>query len=276
MIKKFECKRCGYSTKDKSNLKKHLSRKNECEAIHELIPRIDLINEIYPLKEKNYTCICGQSYFHHQGLSSHQKTCNYKKIKEELKEEFQEELSELKNKVKVLEDNNSSINNINNNSHNNSHNTNSNNTNMIVINSFGSEDLSYITPALLDKCFNQMAQGIFQLTKAIHCNKDHPENQNIKATNIRAPYMQVFKDGEWMYEDKEKILNKVLTNKNNIIREYYEENEDAIREKRTDKKVNQVIEFLDNIDTEENKEALEVMKKEIFMIFKNYCKNIKN
>lgn len=248
MESEFKCQRCGYITLYKSNMKVHLTSKRECKPILENISRNEILTELYVKKKKNYTCICGKAYSYSQGLSLHKKSCKHykeksiKELKEELKEELREELlEELKETTNPI----GSIT-LNNNS-NNSNNTN----NIIIVNEFGSEDTSYLSPKLLDKCLSLMTQGIPHLTKAIHFNQDHPENHNIQVTNMRGSYVKVRKEEKWQYTDKNETIKTILWKHNDLLREHYNENEEKFREKWNDQKVNYIENWLNRIETED-------------------------
>ena|ERR1700719_1822952 len=103
----FKCKRCRYTTSDKSNLKRHLTTKHECICTNESISQEELLKELYPKKTgKKYHCMCGKAYSYPSGLSLHKKTCNEKKCVIEKNQENEknnnEQLSILLKEIKEL------------------------------------------------------------------------------------------------------------------------------------------------------------------------------
>ncbi len=277
-MSKFVCKRCGYSTKYKSHMKKHLSAIKECKSILGNESRENLINELYKAQNKSYFCTCGNSYYYSQGLTLHKKTCNYDsntKLKNELKDELKDELKEeLKQELKqeLIVTNNITNNTINNNDVNIVNNNTINN--IVVTNDFGFEDTSYLTQKFLEKCLGQLVRGIPQLTKEIHFNKNHPENHNIQATNIRGQHIKVKKDGKWEFITKNKALASLLSREYNILREYYDANEDEFKEKWNPDKFQITTELLDKIECD-NPEILKMLNDENFLVFINQRELIK-
>ena len=138
-------------------------------------------------------------------------------------------------------------------SNNNSNNTNSNNT--IIINNYGDEDTKYITKEyILNLIANKPFKAIPEMIKHTHFNKEHPENQNIKITNKKEPYVKIMKDNKWEYHDRKNTITDLIdkqhikitdksvekkiekhcntTQKNNITRcndLYINENEDYMK-----------------------------------------------
>lgn len=85
-----------------------------------------------------------------------------------------------------------------------------NTQNIININSFGNENLMYITDNYLKSLISIPYNAIPKLVKDIHCNPEHPENQNIKKTNKKDKYIEIFNDGKWTYKDKNKVLDDIV------------------------------------------------------------------
>ena len=62
-----------------------------------------------------------------------------------------------------------------------------------MINSFGKENTSYITKDYIDSLISQGPMNIIPtLLKYIHFNPNHKENHNIKITNKKDNYAQIF------------------------------------------------------------------------------------
>ena len=229
----YSCIRCGYETNHKGHFLNHLNRKKICKtplsdiSIEEIknhynlnldntskithynssllnmpskIPQKTLKNEEY--KQCSYCC---KEFSRVDNLNRHLKTCKKKKKvlleNEELRETVEKLLIECSNMKNLLEskENYKSKNIIN------SNNTNSNNTihNTININNYGEEDTKYITKQfIVNLLANKPFKAIPEMIKHTHFNKEHPENQNIKLTNKKEPYVKVMKDNKWEYPDR--------------------------------------------------------------------------
>ena len=289
----YNCIRCGYETKHKGHFKNHLNRKKICIPIHEDISINDIKNyynieiddnhkkhtintiltpktrQLTPKNTENNTknisnkeChYCCKEFSRVDSLTRHLKVCKSKKKTENqdkitLLEKEKEELLKTVEKLLIECSNKSNNNTINTNNSNNSNNTNSNNTNnTIIINNYGDEDTKYITKEfIVNLLANKPFKAIPEMIKHTHFNKEHPENQNIKITNKKEPYVKIMKDNKWEYQDRkntitdlidkqhikisdEKIEQKVekhcsTTQKNNIIRcndLYINEDEDYLK-----------------------------------------------
>ena len=97
-----------------------------------------------------------------------------------------------------------------------------NQTNNIVLNNYGNEDLSHITTNVLDKLILQPYQMINNLTKMIHFNQEKPENMNIYIPNKKQKYIKIFKDNKWILEEKKQRIPDIVDKNYNIIDNYYE------------------------------------------------------
>ena len=244
----YECQRCGYNTTLRGNIKHHLNRKYVCEPILDNIS-IEQMKEIYNLNEtsknpqnnsnllkntsqipqktpknegSNQCSYCSKEFSRIDNLNRHLKTCkNKKKLDQENKiillEKDKEELIETVEKLiiecstmkDIIKNNNSSNNTINSN---NSNNTNSNNTNnTFIINNYGEENTDYIKNKFIVKLVSTKPfKAIPEMIKHTHFNKEHPENQNIKITNKKEPYVKVMKDNKWEYQDRKNTITDLI------------------------------------------------------------------
>jgi hypothetical protein len=111
---------------------------------------------------------------------------------------------------------------------NNSNNTtNSHNTQNITINSFGKEDTSHITPQYLTNLLKFGPSGaIPKLARDIHFNNKLPQNQNLKITNKKFPFISVYEDNRWMYKKKSEVLEDMVQNNFEILDEHFEDHGD--------------------------------------------------
>ena len=100
---------------------------------------------------------------------------------------------ELEEKVeKLMMTSGNTINNTN--SNNTTNITNNNNSNNVfILNNYGNENKDYITNDYLLGLLKKPFQAIPELIKFTHFNNEHPENQNIKITNKKQPYIKVLK-----------------------------------------------------------------------------------
>jgi hypothetical protein len=214
------------------------------------------------ISNNKYSCdYCGKILSKNSNLHRHLKICKEKKKSKEqnkitLLEKEKEELLKTVEKLLIECSNKSNNNTINSHNSNNSNNTNSNNTNnTIIINNYGDENTKYITKEyIVNLLANKPFKAIPEMIKYTHFNKEHPENQNIKITNKKEPYVKIMKDNKWEYQDRKNTITDLIdkqhikisdeniekkvekhcstTQKNNIIRcndLYVNEDEDYLK-----------------------------------------------
>ena len=205
-------------------------------SITSKIPQKKVKNEGY--KECPYCC---KEFSRVDNLNRHFKTCKSKKNldqenkiellekdKEELIETVEKLLIECSNMKEIIKTTKSTKKtNTNTINSNNSNNTNSNNTNnTIIINNYGEEDTHYITKQfIVNLLANKPFKAIPEMIKHTHFNKEHPENQNIKITNKKEPYVKVMKDNKWEYQDRKNTITDL------IDKQHIKINDDKIEKK---------------------------------------------
>ena len=233
----YECQRCGYNTTLKGNIKHHLNRKYVCEPVLSDISIYDMksiynlnLNKKNPNESKvnpfeskmnknesknglnKFNCdYCCKFYSTNSNLHKHLKVCKHKKKSYEqnkitLLEKEKEELLKTVEKL-LIECSNKSNNTIN------SNNINSNNTihNTININNYGEEDTKYITKEyIVNLLASKPFKAIPEMIKHTHFNKEHPENQNIKITNKKEPYVKIMKNNKWLYQDRKNTITDLI------------------------------------------------------------------
>ena len=48
------------------------------------------------------------------------------------------------------------------------------------------------------------------MIKYTHFNEEHPENQNIKITNKKEPYVKIMKDNKWELQDRKNTITDLI------------------------------------------------------------------
>ena len=225
----YQCPRCHYETFHKGNLLNHFNKKKPCAPIYSTITQRVLKQEIkqknaFKLQEETnnnemletknsqvktqilqentqnnnennvskYECkYCHKLLSRKDNLNRHLKSCKTKKELENSKDEqirlLQEEILRLKDKK------------CNNKITNNYYTNNTQNNNIqqnIKINAFREENIDYLTPEyILAIAKRGMYYAIPKLIEKIYFNENHPENQNVKITNEKSKYGEIF-DGK--------------------------------------------------------------------------------
>jgi len=254
--KVYECKLCGIRTHLKTDLKRHVQTKKhqsrvkkeeETMATEKTLKKEPKMNpkepkmnpnepKMNPNEPKKYTCeFCKKTYSTNSHMNRHMKKCskidlssNDKVIKyihtiEKEKKKMMKEIEKLMDKVGTT--NNNTI-------------TNSNNVNMqqnITINSYGKENLEYLTQDYLTSLLKIPYRSIPNLVKKIHFNPNHPENCNIKIPNRKEKFAKVYNSGSWEFKNKKEVIESIVDNSYNIIECHYDDIQEYLEENKKGK-----------------------------------------
>ena len=206
-----------------SNFRRHLQKKTVCMPLKSDIPIADLI-EKYSYKKGLYKCEnCNKIYKTAVGKCKHKKKCTKKIIEKMADNELVYE--KIEKKIKDLLSNNNSVQNITNNV---------NNNNIIIINNFGEENIDYLLKdnEFINKCIESPINSIQRYLDAVHFNHEHPENKNIKLTNLQSPFMDCFKNGNWNKVEQKLLIPSIVHKSISIINKMIDENSDEWNEYR--------------------------------------------
>ena len=216
----IQCDRCGYNFTTIANLRKHFNKKNTCEPILKDIP-IEELKDKYKVIKGCYKCEnCGKEFKTSSGKCKHKKKCLInpiiieKKENDKLKEELDKEISKRKELEKQVEqlllektqrNQENHIGVINND---NSQNTNIN----IVFNNYGEDTIEHLLKDenFFKSCMESPINSMHRYLEYVHFNKEHPENKNIKITNLLGPYMDYIKEGKWTKIEKNILIPKII------------------------------------------------------------------
>ena len=296
----YECQRCGYQTINKSYLKRHLLRKNLCKPIMNEIDRYNLLisygfdeesklykkitqsNSNTSSKSNSFECkYCNKKYKYKQGKWKHEQNCNEKNKNDELSllkeqnkilldrykqrdEEILENKKEMRKMMKLIEQLMNKSSNVNNGVINNAQQQINNNN--VTINNFGSENIDYITSKVFYKLLNTPYNAIPKLIELKYFHPKHPENHNVKITNIHDKYAKIYKDKKWLLQHKTDVLENMIDNGFADFEEFKDLNEEEFTDKFMEK-YKLVEQVIDNGDVKEK--ILLISKNGTEKIYKN-------
>mgnify|MGYP001269164760 CR=1 FL=1 len=250
----YECQRCGYETTNKSMFKRHLLRKNLCNLKFCLLNRYQLLiannfheeakeyaheaqckpkvkHTVIPIPQdvipNGITCkFCKKVFSTRQGKYKHLKYHCKKKIDESEKDiiikELKEKNEELSSMIEKLLDKSNNINIVE---------GAINTTNNIQINNYGSENIEYLSDKVFKKLLDKPFSAITKLIELKHFNPNHPENHNVKITNIHDKYAKIYQDKVWLIKHKRDVVEELVENGYADFEEFKDLNEDELAEK---------------------------------------------
>jgi rubredoxin len=220
MDKLYTCERCGYETNRISNIKTHFQRKKPCLDANQCgktcCQLLEQLSSPSVIEEELYKCDgCGMAFQSTQGRSRHLISCK----------DF--EILNLRREIQELKSKEPSTSNITHNITNNNITTNNNCNNItIVLNDFGSEDVSHVSndTNFLDKCLRELStSAIENLVERMYYHDDHPENKNVLMKSMKQNIVMVRTDGKWKQMHPNTPATKMVHKGKKILHSYYVE-----------------------------------------------------
>lgn len=242
-----ECKRCGYASSRKGDLKKHLAKKIACPPLNCCTPREELLQELTYTFHKDHECdICGKHFATYQSKSVHLKLCKQKYDYHA----FNQDINEIKALIIGLANKPTSITNITNT--NTQTNNNQINNYNFIIRDFGNENMAALPPEFIGDCF--ISLNYRDLIDGLHFDPAYPENNNIGMGSLKRGTMRIYRNGEWSVVPINKGVRELLLQSNGIFKRYVRENKnDMIKENVVSEE--ELMELQDTIEDVDNNES---------------------
>jgi len=250
-MNKYQCTRCGRMFDRKFNYDRHIKdNKRPCTIVninHILNPHINSKNNIDDSdssddesdskKITNTECPhCGKTYSTKFNLNKHLKKCpianKTAEISHQKEKMYQERIALLESQVLELT---KKI------GHTYSYQFNQNldqsvHQQNIQINSYGNENLNYITPSQVEKLIAHPATCLPQFIKMVHYHEEHPENHNVYIENIKESVIKTLKEkNNWTLLKLEEFVERFAIEKYDQLCDLYNSDEvnvdEVVREK---------------------------------------------
>ena len=214
-------------------------------------PNVNIVNPNVNIV--TYKCrYCSKTFKYRQSRYRHELKYCLKDMDTITIKEHNKKIGELKKKVEELLIKSTTINNKTINMQQN-----------IIINSYGKENLNYLTTKYLTGLIHRPFDSVQSLLKTIHFNPNHPENHNIKISNKKQKYANVYNSGNWEFKNKKDVIENIVDNGFNIIECYYEDVKDKLESIKKDR----FTDFQSNYDT--NPKTKKTIESDMEMIILN-------
>lgn len=267
-MNKFICKRCGYETKYKQALCRHLQRKLVCDPTLSDIDRneqISSLNSVVEVErsitECQYKCqFCEKRFNDRSNRRKHERNC--KDNNSEVSTMFKTMMGEIISLKQALKEKdtgpvvNNNINSITNNVQNNYINVN--------LKPFGHEQLDHLSDIDLTTYLLGMESGFTKMFKSIHFNDDVPENMNVRYKSTKQNLIEVYEGESWIEHDADWVVDIIINKGYCILSKHFISNlsSDEFRERQ------EILQrFLTDIGSKKGNKFYG-LKREIFIVIK--------
>ena len=95
--------------------------------------------------------------------------------------------------------------------------------NQIILNNFGSEDISHISDKFMQKLLVIPYVSVQKLIEKVHFSNKKPENKNIALTNKKEKMIKIYKNNKWKYKNRDEIMDEIINTNYTRIDDYYSE-----------------------------------------------------
>ena len=254
---KYECYRCGYTNENKSNIIRHINRKNTCKVNLLEIKlddcKKDILNgisykeyceKIMSSKSKKMSSICHQNVTKkenicnfcekllssRQALWRHLKTCKEKQKDDTVRESMTELARLLNEKDKQIEKKEKEhqkqiellIEKAGLATTNNITNNNNIQNNFKLLN-YKETDTSHLTENDYVKCLEHYNFCVPHLIRKIHFNPKKPENHNIYISNLKNSYVMIYMNNKWKVKNRDETISRMIDDKQIILEKKIQE-----------------------------------------------------
>ena len=214
---------------------KHLNLSKTYPNLSKTYP---FLSKSYPKTSRKFPCkYCGKEFKFQSGVSKHIKyVCKLNKdedikelvrllndqqeinkVKDDQIETMQKQIRRLSNKLQIQH-----IGTQNNNSHNRVVN--------YTINNYVDTDYSHLTHNDYIKCISDCNHCVKTLVEKVHMNRRVPENMNILISNLKDSFVMIFKNEQWLIEDRKEILDDLYDRNEYELETWYTEFKDTYPE----------------------------------------------
>jgi hypothetical protein len=133
---------------------------------------------------------------------------------------------------------------------------------------YGHEDLSYLPKTFLSRCFAN--KDLFGLLQNIHCDKENPQNHNIRIKSQKRNQIETRENNKWMIKNEDEALTECIQNGYRIlVRHGYRHKNEIIEDELDDdeNEYHSINEWLESVF--KNHVAQKPIKRKLLLLFLN-------
>jgi len=215
----YKCPRCGFNTNHRGVFKKHLTRKNICNAkfnnisikkivkMYSLNLNLDSISKEHSKKERKYdkNCkckYCDKVFASRQSRSRHElKYCNVDKASKNVIDKLNQKVFQLEKANYLLST---------------SSNGNKDTEGKLPYNQ---SDHKFISDSKISECMTKQYMSIPHLIKMVHFDPKHPENHNIYVSNIQSKQLFLYDGKNWILKNKDETIDNLISSSEYKLKE---------------------------------------------------------
>tara|TARA_Y100000389_G_scaffold198831_1_gene236060 strand:+ start:743 stop:1633 length:891 start_codon:yes stop_codon:yes gene_type:complete len=225
-MKNYYCECCNYNTHIKTHFKKHLATNKHKKSTQNQ----QKVNKKSTKSQQSYICphkcqYCLKDFTTKQAMYRHIKYTCKKNKDEDLKElarllneticgkdkqleKMQKQIDKLTNKLQIQNINNGTIN---------------NNIFNITVLDYNKTDYSHLTDNDYVDCITDCNYCVKNLIEKVHFNEGKPENMNIYISSIKGNYVMVYKNNNWIIQDKKEQIDDMYDYNEILLENWYNE-----------------------------------------------------
>ncbi len=225
-MKNYYCECCNYNTHIKTHFKKHMNTNKHKKSTQNQ----QKVNKKSTKSQQSYICqhkceYCLKVFTTKQAMYRHIKYTCKKNKDEDLKElarllneticgkdkqleKMQKQIDKLTNKLQIQNINNGTIN---------------NNIFNITVLDYNKTDYSHLTDNDYVDCITDCNYCVKNLIEKVHFNEGKPENMNIYISSIKGNYVMVYKNNNWIIQDKKEQIDDMYDYNEILLENWYNE-----------------------------------------------------
>jgi hypothetical protein len=262
-----KCPRCGYSSINISNFRKHVNRKEICNPIVADVSLDDLKDALMSKKKDNtFVCEkCMKKYASKETLRVHKLSCAEQTEIVKMFDKLLDLHSKLEGFQKCQDSSNVVPNIV-------IHGNVNNQQNIINVGTseFLQENIDYLSDEYMVKCAKKLNNGLIDFIRNVRFNPDHPENMNVKVHRIKQKTLYIFRNNRWEISDAKWTLEEMIIHGARILHQKILTHFDQEKLLEADSSESKVQQWLLSLLPRNNEKMMGILSKRLYaMILDN-------